>query len=76
MSLLTRFAPVLFVLLWSTGFVGAKYGLPYAEPFWFLTVRFTIASGLLLLIVVLTKAALPRFKDVPKIALAGLLIHA
>ena len=27
---MTRFYPLLFVLLWSTGFIGAKYGLPYA----------------------------------------------
>ena len=25
-------APVMFVLLWSTGFIGARYGLPYIEP--------------------------------------------
>ena len=31
--------PVLFLVLWSTGFVGAKYGLPSAEPFTFLAVR-------------------------------------
>ncbi|MBV8790552.1 MAG: EamA family transporter, partial [Pseudolabrys sp.] len=32
-------APLLFVFLWSTGFIGAKYGLPYIEPFTFLAVR-------------------------------------
>ncbi len=32
-------APVLFVLLWSTGFIGARYGLPYIEPLTFLAVR-------------------------------------
>jgi len=42
-----RFAPLVFVLLWSTGFVGAKYGLPYADPFIFLAVRVLIASLLL-----------------------------
>jgi drug/metabolite transporter (DMT)-like permease len=31
-------APVLFVLLWSTGFIGARYGLPYIEPLTFLAV--------------------------------------
>ena len=31
-------APALFVLLWSTGFIGARYGLPYVEPLTFLTV--------------------------------------
>ena len=44
---LERFAPALFVLLWSTGFVGAKYGLPYADPFVFLSIRILIASVLL-----------------------------
>jgi drug/metabolite transporter (DMT)-like permease len=44
---LERFAPTLFVLLWSTGFLGAKYGLPYADPFVFLSIRILIASILL-----------------------------
>ena len=44
---LERFAPVLFVLLWSTGFVGAKYGLPYADPFVLLAVRILLAAILL-----------------------------
>lgn len=44
---LERFAPALFVLLWSTGFVGAKYGLPYADPFVFLSVRILLAALLL-----------------------------
>jgi drug/metabolite transporter (DMT)-like permease len=44
---LQRFAPILFVLLWSTGFVGAKYGLPYADPFIFLSARVLVAAILL-----------------------------
>ena len=43
-------APVVFVLLWSTGFVGAKYILPYAEPFVFLTIRYASAAIILVLI--------------------------
>lgn len=35
-----RFVPVLFVLLWATGFIGARYAMPHAEPFAFLAVRF------------------------------------
>lgn len=42
-----NFAPVLFVLLWSTGFVGAKYGLPYADPFVFLAIRVIVAAAIL-----------------------------
>ena len=44
------FAPVIFVLLWSTGFIGAKYILPYAEPFVFLTIRYFFATLILVLI--------------------------
>ena len=39
---------VLFVLFWSTGFVAARFGFPYAEPFTFLGTRFVLASVLLL----------------------------
>lgn len=50
MSRLNRFvsadAPVLFVLLWNTGYIGAKYGLPYAEPFTLLFLRFVLALSL------------------------------
>ena len=49
-TLLTAAAPALFVLLWSTGFIGAKLGLPYAEPFTFLALRYALVSGTLLLV--------------------------
>lgn len=39
-SLLLRLTPILFVLLWSTGFIGSKLGAPYSEPFTFLTLRY------------------------------------
>jgi drug/metabolite transporter (DMT)-like permease len=41
--------------LWSTGFVGAKYGLPYADPFVFLSIRVLIAAVLLFVIAYLLK---------------------
>ena len=50
MKALERSAPVVFVLLWSTGFVGAKYILPYSEPFVFLTIRYASAAIILVLI--------------------------
>jgi len=37
MKLVSRLAPGLFVVLWATGFVGARYAMPWAEPFTFLT---------------------------------------
>ena len=48
--LVARYAPIIFVLLWSTGFVGAKYILPYADPFVFLTLRYALATIILGLI--------------------------
>lgn len=71
------FAPVLFVLLWSTGFLGAKFGLPHAEPLTFLLIRFALVCAILLPVVVLTGARWPTSRiQVLHIAVAGLLIHA
>lgn len=68
--------PVVFVLLWSTGFVGAKYGLPYAEPFTFLAVRMVIAASLLAGLAVLTRAAAPTGSQWRVASVAGLALHA
>lgn len=69
--------PALFVLLWSTGFLGAKLGLPYAEPFTFLAIRMVIATALLLVFAWLTRAPWPRSRrEAGHIAVAGLLVHA
>ena len=51
--------PGLFVVLWSTGFVGAKLGLPYAEPATFLVVRFLIVLAVLLPLCLLMRAPWP-----------------
>lgn len=42
-----RLIPATFVLLWATGFIGARYAMPWAEPFTFLAVRFVLAFLLL-----------------------------
>jgi drug/metabolite transporter (DMT)-like permease len=68
-------APVAFVLLWSTGFVGAKYGLPYAEPFTFLALRLAIAATLLGVAAALTSGRLTR-AQLGRAAVTGLLMHA
>ncbi|GHB07524.1 DMT family transporter [Modicisalibacter luteus] len=68
--------PVVFVLLWSTGFIGAKFGLPYAEPLTFLFIRFVLTVLVMLPLVWLFKAAWPRS---PRLwghaAVTGLLVH-
>ncbi len=72
-----RLAPYLFVFLWSTGFVGAKYGLPYADPFIFLSLRVFIAAGFLLLVARLMKAPIAIGADaVKKSSLIGVFLHA
>ncbi|MBS3647980.1 DMT family transporter [Pseudaminobacter sp. 19-2017] len=47
MPLARKLIPLLFVLLWSTGFIGARYAMPWAEPFTFLAVRFGLAMVIL-----------------------------
>ena len=48
---LTRLAPALFVFLWASGFIGARYAMPWAEPFSFLALRFLLAMLLLGLLI-------------------------
>ena len=69
--------PALFVLLWSSGFIGAKFGLPYAEPFTFLLIRFLLVVALMLPVALWMQAPWPNSPTVvAHIAVAGLLIHA
>ncbi|WP_169567039.1 DMT family transporter [Sneathiella limimaris] len=75
-QLLIRAMPVLFVFLWSTGFIGAKLGLPYVEPMTFLAIRFVACSLLLVPVLLLTKTVWPkRWQDYAHIGFAGLLMH-
>lgn len=74
---LQSFAPFLFVLLWSTGFVGAKYGLPYADPFIFLSLRVLVAAGLLFVLVRLLRQPLNIGKGaISRSFLIGFFLHA
>ena len=72
-----RFYPFLFVFLWSTGFIGAKYGLPYAEPLSFLLTRYGFVIALMTAIAFATRAPWP--KDPAQwlhIGVSGVLVHA
>ena len=72
----TRTAPVLFVLLWSTGFTGIRYGIPYAPPFTFIAIRMAIASVLLALIsLAITKRFTHDLPTIGKSVLVGMTIH-
>lgn len=71
-----RLMPGVFVLLWSTGFIGAKFGLPYAEPLTFLTIRFALVAAVLAAVALATRAPWPTsWAAAGRIALAGLLVH-
>ncbi len=68
--------PVAFVLLWSTGFLGAKFGMPHAEPFTFLGYRFVLTAVVWIIIVTLSRAAWPRDpRTWAHAAVVGLLMH-
>jgi drug/metabolite transporter (DMT)-like permease len=72
----TRAAPALFVFLWSTGFIGARLGTPFAEPFTFLALRMAIAALLLLFLCIAMNAPWPATRrNAGHIAVAGLLVH-
>ena len=72
---LTNLIPLLFVWLWSTGFVGAKYGLPYIEPFFMLVVRFICVIVLLFLLVEILRNPRATFRQALGQMLVGLLLH-
>lgn len=72
----TVWIPALFVLLWSTGFIGARLGLPHAGPLTFLSLRYGLAAGLLIIIALLMRAPWPqRPTDIVHYSVAGLLVH-
>jgi drug/metabolite transporter (DMT)-like permease len=66
----------LFVLLWSTGFIFAKLGLPHAEPFTFLALRFAVVAVLMLAVALAARAPWPAsWREAGHIAVLGLLLH-
>ena len=74
--MLKKFAPGLFVLLWSTGFIGVKYGVPYAPPFYFLAIRMAIASLLLFIAISFLRKSQPITRSIiwPS-TMIGLTLH-
>ena len=68
-------APVVFVLLWSTGFIGARYGLPYIEPLTFLAVRMVFVVVLMAVIAAIGGARFPSQLDIAHSLAAGALVH-
>lgn len=77
MTFLQRYAPLLFVLLWSTGFIGARLGLPHAEPLTFLLLRYAVVIALLCAVAAATRAPWPKTARAWfHIGISGVLVHA
>ncbi|MDA8870122.1 EamA family transporter [Rhizobiaceae bacterium] len=72
---LLRAAPVVFVLLWATGFIGARMGMPYAEPGTFLAIRFALAFVLLAALAAALRAKWPGFALAWRCVAIGALLH-
>ncbi len=71
-----KLIPWIFVWIWSTGFIAAKYGLPYAEPFTLLSYRFVFTLLLLFLIISYNKSPWPSSKsEFFHLMVVGALIH-
>ena len=74
-SIAARTAPAIFVLLWSTGFIGTKYVLAGAEPLTYLTVRMALVALLMGVIAAIWRPKWPDRAGLIHSAIAGLLVH-
>jgi drug/metabolite transporter (DMT)-like permease len=74
--MLIRFAPALFVLLWSTGFIGTKLGSSGAEPFTFLAIRFLFVLALLVPFAWWMGSPALTVQQRKHALIVGLLVHA
>ena len=74
---LRRAMPWLFVLIWSTGFIVARFGMPYAPPLTFLVIRYALSVLCFGIWIIVSGAAWPRSREQwLHLAIAGVLIHA
>lgn len=73
---LEKIAPGLFVLLWSTGFVVARYGTRDAGPFTFLAVRMIISAAVLWMIAEVMRAPRIERRHVSSSSVVGVFMHA
>ena len=77
--MLLRYArafPVFFVLLWSTGFIGARLGLPHAPPLTFLLLRYVLVLACMVAVAWVSRAPWPQSPQAWfHIGIAGLLLH-
>lgn len=73
---LQRLIPVIFVFVWSTGFIVARYGMPYSEPMTFLFLRFVGVLLVMVPVALLTRVTWPSRRQCLHIAIAGTMLQA
>jgi drug/metabolite transporter (DMT)-like permease len=74
---LIRAMPAVFVLIWSTGFIVAKFGLPFAPPLTFLAIRYFCSIVCFLIWIWLSKAVWPQDKkQLLHLGITGVFVHA
>ena len=70
-----RAVPAIFVVLWSTGFIGTKYVLHNAEPLTYLAIRMAVVVGLMAIIVAIARPRWPDRVGIAHSVAAGILVH-
>lgn len=73
--LAARAAPAIFVVLWSTGFIGTKYVLNNAEPLTYLAIRMALVVALMAVIAAIARPRWPDRIGIVHSVAAGLLVH-
>src|SRR5437868_8737724 len=74
-KLAARAAPAIFVLLWSTGFIGTKYVVNNADPLTYLAIRMAVVVGLMAMIAAIARPKWPDRSGIAHSAVAGILVH-
>lgn len=73
---LQRLIPVIFVFVWSTGFIVARYGMPYSEPMTFMFLRFTGVLIVMVPVALLARVTWPSRQQILHIGVAGTMLQA
>jgi len=71
-----RTMPWVFVLVWSTGFIVARYAMPHAPPLKFLALRYALSVGCFVAWMKLARIAWPPRHEWRHLAVSGMLMHA
>ena len=71
-----RWMPALFVLIWATGFIVARYGMPYAPPFTFLLLRYVCSIACFAAWIAIARVRWPQTRaEWLHLAVTGVLMH-